>query len=111
MRGAFLILAAAGAAILAAAPAAAQQPNGNSDRGHALAQTWCSGCHLIEGRETTARDTVPSFAAIAAMKSTTVLSLEAFLQTPHGRMPDWRLTRQQIDDVVTYIMTLRPTAS
>jgi mono/diheme cytochrome c family protein len=53
----------------------------------------------------------PGFAAIAAMKSTTELSLQAFLQTPHDHMPDWRLSRQQIDDVVAYIMSLRPTSS
>jgi len=111
MRRAFLILAVAGTAALAAAPASAQQPNGNTDRGRALAQVWCSGCHVIDGSETTARDVVPSFAAVAAMKSTTVLSLSVFLQTPHGKMPDWRLTHQQIDDVVTYIMSLRRSAS
>jgi hypothetical protein len=41
MRRAILILAAAGTAVLAANPAPAQQlPDGNVDRGHALAQTW-----------------------------------------------------------------------
>jgi mono/diheme cytochrome c family protein len=111
MRRAFLILTLAGSAALAAAPALAQLPEGSTDRGRALAQIWCSGCHLIDGSATTAGDVVPSFAAIAAMKSTTVLSLQVFLQTPHGKMPDWRLTRQQIDDVVTYIMSLRHTSS
>jgi len=112
MRRAILILAMAGTAVLAATPVPAQQlPDANVDRGRALAQTWCSGCHLIDGSSATARDVVPSFSAIAAMKSTTVLSLQVFLQTPHGKMPDWRLTRQQIDDVVVYIMSLRHTAS
>jgi mono/diheme cytochrome c family protein len=45
------------------------------------------------------------------MKSTTALSLQAFLQTSHHNMPDWRLTRQQVDDVVAYIVTLRPKSS
>jgi mono/diheme cytochrome c family protein len=58
-----------------------------------------------------AKDAVPSFAAVAAMKSTTQLSLQAFLQTNHHNMPDWRLTRQQVDDVVAYILTLRPKSS
>jgi hypothetical protein len=36
------------------------------------------------------------------------MSLHAFLITPHANMPDYRLTPQQIDDVVTYILSLRP---
>ena len=31
------------------------------------------------------------------MPSTTLMSLQAFLQTPHARMPNFQLTRQQID--------------
>ena len=111
MRQITLLAAMAGLTILAAGAALAQRMPGNVNSGHELAKTWCVGCHLIEAHETTARDVVPSFSAIAAMKSTTELSLQAFLQTPHDHMPDWRLSRQQIDDVVAYIMSLRPTSS
>ena len=101
------LITAVAAAGLTAGSALAQQPPGDAARGHALAKTWCSSCHQIEAHEMTAKDAVPSLASVAAMKSTTALSLQAFLQTPHGNMPDWRLTRQQIDDVVAYILTLR----
>lgn len=111
MRRMMLIAATAAAVTLATGLALAQQAPGNVASGHELAKTWCSGCHLVEAREMKARDAVPSLAAVAAMKSTTALSLQAFLQTPHGNMPDWRLTRQQVDDVVAYIMSLRATAS
>jgi hypothetical protein len=33
--------------------------------------------------------------------------LRAFLQTPHGQMPDFTLGRDQIDDVVAYLLSLR----
>ena len=82
--------------------------SGDVARGHALAQTWCTGCHYIEAHETAAKDAVPSFNAIAGTKSATVPSLRAFLQTRHQNMPDWWLTRQQIDDVTAYIASLRP---
>ena len=108
MRWIHLSAAVAGAAILASGLAFAQQTQGSALRGHDLAKTWCAGCHLIEARELRAKDAVPSFAAVAAMKSTTQLSLNAFLQTSHHNMPDWRLTRQQVDDVVAYILSLRP---
>ena len=41
------------------------------------------------------------------MASTTSMSLRVFLQTPHPSMPDYRLTREELDDVVAYILTLR----
>ena len=41
------------------------------------------------------------------MVSTTSMSLRVFLQSPHGNMPDYRLSREQIDDVVAYILSLR----
>ena len=43
----------------------------------------------------------------AADKSVTVLSLRAFLQTPHARMPDLHLTREEVDDLASYILSLR----
>src|SRR5690242_18370367 len=49
----------------------------------------------------------PTFTAIAADKSVTVLSLRAFLQTPHARMPDLHLTREEVDDLASYILSLR----
>jgi mono/diheme cytochrome c family protein len=103
--------AVAGAAMASAGGAAAQQAPGDTNAGHELAKTWCAGCHIVEPQEMDAKDAVPSFAAVAAMKSTTQLSLQAFLQTNHHNMPDWRLTRQQVDDVVAYILTLRPKSS
>jgi mono/diheme cytochrome c family protein len=41
------------------------------------------------------------------MKSTTFMGLRAFLQTPHDRMPDLHLTRNEIDDVAAYILSLK----
>jgi mono/diheme cytochrome c family protein len=107
MRPTILSATIAGVAGLAAGLALAQAAPGSAANGYALAKTWCAGCHFVEPREMHAKDTVPSFAAVAAMKSTTQLSLDAFLQTSHHNMPDWRLTRQQVDDVVAYILSLR----
>jgi len=35
------------------------------------------------------------------------MGLEVFLQTPHGRMPDLHLSRDEIDDVSAYILSLK----
>ena len=50
---------------------------------------------------------VPTFAGIARRKSTTAMSLRVFLQSPHARMPDLHLSRDEIADVSAYILSLR----
>lgn len=76
--------------------------------GRRLAESWCSSCHLVgPGSARGVSSGAPTFAAIAGQKSTTVLSLRVFLQTPHGRMPDLHLSRDEIDDLAAYILSLR----
>ena len=92
------------ATLLAAGAARAQ----DISNGKEIAQVWCSNCHRIDPKERkTARDTAPAFSDVARMKSTTETSLAAFLSTPHGRMPDLILSREEIADVSAYILSLR----
>ena len=70
-----------------------------------LAQEQCSDCHAVD-QPTQASQKAPSLTAIANMRSTTSMSLHVFLQTPHYKMPNYRLTSQEIDDVVAYILSL-----
>jgi hypothetical protein len=41
------------------------------------------------------------------MSSTTEAGLAAFLSTPHGKMPDYSLSRNEIRNVSAYILSLR----
>lgn len=91
---------------LAAGPAFAQN-TGNALAGHALARQWCAACHLVAPGEGRASDAAPAFEAVARRPSTTETSLRVFLQSPHQRMPNYTLTRQETDDVVAYILGLR----
>ncbi len=92
----------------AAAPLANAQEVGDVAAGHRLAETWCSSCHVTGPAPTQGvSNGVPTFAAVARMPSTTVLSLRAFLQTPHAQMPDLHLSRDEIDDLASYILSLR----
>jgi mono/diheme cytochrome c family protein len=94
----------AGAVVLATGAARAQ----NIEAGKAFAQVSCSGCHRIAGEEPkTTSDVVPSFSSVAQMKSTTTISLAAFLTTPHANMPNLVLSRTEIRDVSAYILSLR----
>ena len=76
--------------------------------GGKLAETWCSSCHVVGPTQDRGTSTgAPPFAAVADMSSTTAMSLRAFLATPHWRMPDLHLTRDEIDDIASYILSLR----
>ena len=84
------------------------QDLGDAATGHKLAETWCSSCHLVGApHDAVVSNGAPTFTAVAADKSVTVLSLRAFLQTPHARMPDLHLTREEVDDLAAYILSLR----
>ena len=50
---------------------------------------------------------VPTFQAVADDPAATEAALRAFLRTPHAAMPDLRLTSDQTDDVVAYILGLK----
>lgn len=93
---------------VAAMPALAQHEPGDARTGQRLALTWCANCHQVAaGGPGPVNDAAPSLQSIARMTSTTSMSLRVFLQTPHSNMPDYRLTREQLDDVVAYILTLK----
>ena len=92
---------------LLAATAAAQTMNGDAKKGQELAQNWCSDCHAVDAQHAEAHNGAPSFLSIAQMPSATSISLHVFLQTPHERMPNFQLTKTQIDDVVAYILSLK----
>lgn len=73
-----------------------------SSDGSALARKWCSSCHLISLSQAEISDAVPSFREIAR-KRLTATTLRAFLSTPHTRMPDMSLTRQEQDALIRFI--------
>ena len=88
-------------------PAVAQEI-GDIAAGRRLAEDWCSGCHVVDGASRQGvSNGAPTFPAIARMKSTTPMALRAFLQTPHSRMPDLHMNREEIDNITAYILSLR----
>ncbi len=95
-------------AIIASAPVAIAQSAGDADRGRETSERLCASCHNTgESGQSSALDPAPAFAAVAALTSTTSISLNVLLQTPHQRMPSNALTRNEINDIVAYILSLR----
>ena len=84
----------------------AQEKVGDAAVGRAVAAARCNECHALEGR-VRGRQQADPFVEIARLPSTTSLALHAFLLTPHPSMPNLRLTPQEVDDVVAYILSLR----
>ena len=97
-----------GLAALALAIPEATRAAGDPASGAALARTWCRSCHAVEAAPARGTDAVPAFSAIAAAPDTTAERLLAFLEKPHGQMPDLTLSGQQADNLVAYILSLRP---
>ncbi len=94
-------------ALAAGHPARAQQL-GDAEAGRALAGAWCSACHVVEPTATRGgTDSAPPFATLAADPRTTEFRLRAFLMTPHQSMPDFRLSREETDNLVGHILSLR----
>lgn len=80
---------------------------GDPAEGHRLAQQWCASCHVVDQDQTTASADVPSFLTIARSENLTDDGLKAFLADPHPVMPDMSLSRNEIADLVAYIVSLK----
>ena len=80
----------------------------DAERGHQIAKSWCTSCHVIDKAGTGTRiDTAPSFPTIAADAGRSdEQRLTAWLSTSHPTMPDFGMARDEIADLVGYIRTL-----
>ena len=94
--------------LTAALPGAmAEELLGDPTAGRKLAEDICSACHVIApGHMSTTDVDAPAFPDLANTPRVTALSLRVFLQTPHRRMPDFHLGRDETDDVIAYILTM-----
>jgi mono/diheme cytochrome c family protein len=91
------------------AGAAAQDLPGDPAAGLEYARAICADCHDVERDwDELAAFYGPPFVDIAALPSTTEMSLKAFLRTPHENMPNLILTDEERDNVIAYILSLEP---
>ena len=87
-------------------PAALAQAD--QEAGRALAQRWCSGCHITaRGAAGAVSDAAPPFTAIAGNPDRTAeWLLRRVAVDPHPVMPNLDLTLQQARDLNAYLDSL-----
>jgi mono/diheme cytochrome c family protein len=94
--------------LMSPAVAAGQTLPGDPAVGADLASRWCANCHDVAPGRTRNRPAVaPSFQSIADRPTSTSVGLRVFLWTPHADMPDIMLSPQQVDSLVSYILSLK----
>ncbi len=80
----------------------------DADHGKAIAERWCSGCHLVQpGQKTATTDKAPPFASMAKMPDFGAGQLALLLLKPHPNMPKLSLSRSEVADLAEFIQTLK----
>ena len=77
------------------------------EQGQRIARNWCSGCHVVEPGGTSGSDVAPPFPIVAQRPSLTTERLRAWLADPHPPMPNLALSREEIEALIAYIVSLR----
>jgi mono/diheme cytochrome c family protein len=76
-------------------------------KGETLAKRWCAACHIVSSAQQQGTSQAPPFSAVASKPNFSERALAYFLLTPHPRMPDMNLTRNEAADLAAYITTQR----
>jgi mono/diheme cytochrome c family protein len=93
------------ASLLASSQAQAQQID-RAKRGLFVARQVCAQCHAVEKRSRRSPDAAaPRFDDIANSPGMTATAISVALQTtPHRTMPNVRMNRDELSNLVTYIL-------
>ena len=105
----FLMLAAMPLSLLTSAAFA--QENGNPGSGRAYAVAHCAECHAVtEATALSPNPDAPNFASVALQPGMTGHALAVWLQTSHPTMPNFVIPPADQDNIIAYILSLRPPA-
>jgi mono/diheme cytochrome c family protein len=86
----------------------AQEP-GDAQAGLSFAQKNCTACHAVRQGETESPNPeAPSFDSVAKTRGMTGRALAVWLQTSHPTMPNFLIAQKDRDNIISYIMSLKP---
>lgn len=71
--------------------------------GEKLAKRWCAACHVVARDQSRGNTQAPPFSATAKRPGINAGMIALYLLTPHPKMPDMSLSRQEAADLATYI--------
>ena len=86
---------------------ATRPAHADADKAERIARQWCASCHVTGGNPAGPVPQGPPSFQMVAHSGMAADQLRAFLSHPHGAMPNLALTRAEIDDLISYIETLR----
>ena len=78
--------------------------------GRNSARALCVNCHVVEpnaASQKTVPADIPSFKTIAEKRGWTEDDLKVFMLKPHPPMPSVQLTTHELDNLASYIMSLK----
>jgi mono/diheme cytochrome c family protein len=89
--------------------AAQAQAIGNPQKGAELARDVCAECHAVSERQRLSPNPrSPTFYEVANTPGMTAAALTVTLTTPHAGMPMFMFTPEQRQDIIGYILSLKP---
>lgn len=98
-------------AIVVSWPAFSQEP-GDMVQGQQLAQTVCAECHAVApGAIRSPNAHAPTFESIAHMPGMTPMAVRVWLRSAHKEMPNIMLSRDETDNVIAYLASLKGDSS
>lgn len=96
------------AAFIASTGAVSQEAPGSPRVGLQLSQSLCSNCHLVTGdQDGRALSDVPAFSTIANTPGASAEVLAGKVIVPHPEMPEISLTRNELQHIIAYILSLK----
>jgi mono/diheme cytochrome c family protein len=72
-------------------------------KGDVLAKRWCAFCHVVAESQRTGNPDVPTFASIGKRPDFDAGKIANFLMSPHPKMPNMSLSRDEAGDLAAYI--------
>ena len=94
--------------LLMVSAVASQAQIGDSQKGAELANANCSPCHATRrGQPLSPNGRAPTFVQLATAPGMTPAALMVALTTPHAGMPMFMLSRDEREDIITYILSLK----
>jgi len=105
LQGGSVVLRVASAAMIVLGAVLPARAEGDPEVGRQLAQQWCTSCHVVD-HEGHGADAGPALPALLGDGLRTEDELRGWLAAPHPPMPDFALSRQEIEDIVAYLESL-----